>query len=309
MDYTYFDFSGNWNAVYTIWKTPKIQGVLEKEMREWCLVNEIDREWKQGEPLWEFSTNEYWTEQAISKADSFIEEKRLLDTFIISMNRLGLRKSRCQMEALFYATCFDDLFQSFLPQDDTIESLIMVGGESFISPVLYEVARDMFPGQVVVMFTTDDGIEIVCLPELKMLFSMKSYYSWHHLHDESFRPDKYLFRKAPVLLEVDFRWNKLGMYHVVNQSNVYIDTSPEVQVWNSIKMFLELRSEPVVIVMPHYIIHDDLSTAFKKLDDILKYKNNVEFELDILGYSIIVKHGLLLSNIWVMTDIHSFTQV
>jgi hypothetical protein len=84
-------------------------------------------------------------------------------------------KTKQELTDMFYNIAFEEIVRDCLPKPQTIESFIMIGGESVLSETFFYIAREFFPDSTVIMCNCHNR-DYILIPDQHIIFDIYFYY-------------------------------------------------------------------------------------------------------------------------------------
>lgn len=184
----YFDFDRHWNVFLEEWNKPNIQDILFRDLIDYTIYP-----WQRGEPVWFFTPSNHWDILADQKTNIIIQEENMLTKFKNSFsNATGYSfKNKHDLYKKFQHLVYQNIRCEFFPKLNTLESLVIIGGNNAISYAMYSIATALFSLSVVTNVSDDQGHLWILLPEEKIVFDLEGYYMSTRMHDERFEISAY----------------------------------------------------------------------------------------------------------------------
>lgn len=178
----YYDFSSHWDEFTKAWNTPDIQEQLNIDMSIHCLSNpfnivnnqgeHVTQFYRQGDPLWKYSSSSFWYHEAERKAQLKIESENMITKFKQAMSNTGIIfHDDDHAQHMFYDTCFENIMKDCFPKPNSIESLIIAGNEHALEETFYKLAQDLFPHDVII---SHNGQVLAAYD--KIIFDLPNFY-------------------------------------------------------------------------------------------------------------------------------------
>ena len=187
----FYDFDANWDDFYRVWTMPDVQNMLKKNMDYWCKHEayvELDNNtptWNIGDPLWHLSRSDYWLEKISQKVENKMERENTVAVykkrmeaiygFPIFTNDIADNDDPPLYETI-YKTCYDAIWEDFEPKKGTIDSLIMIMGNNYMTDALYLAAKKLFPTNHVLYDEDQYGTRTILIVEKFIVFDLMGFY-------------------------------------------------------------------------------------------------------------------------------------
>ena len=206
--WVYYDFHNHWDEFYDIWKTDKVQTILQKELAKFCdFPDDVYwKNWKKGDSIWELSDDNYWPDRITRMTKEHIKTQGLVDKYRKHMESLGKTyASEKEWYNAFSDEYFEDLSKQFTPKPGTMESLICTGGEQYISFPLYAVCCSLFPDDLVLHIVDRHSYYgyTVLVPGKGIIFDLYNFFNYTVNKTEECECTRMLRKKCSFLLARD----------------------------------------------------------------------------------------------------------
>lgn len=175
--WSYYNFKANWDRFFAVWQTDIIQTILQDKIEEWLHERNICYVWQKNEPLWFLTESNYWDERASYLANNHIISQNVTKHFKTSFNHATgyVFKNNDEARSLMNKLVTPHIQSDFYPKDNTLESLVLLGGKNYVSNALYRVCIELFPNDRVIYTLDNQMNDAILLPDQKMVFDLEGY--------------------------------------------------------------------------------------------------------------------------------------
>ena len=181
MVWTYYDFSSNWNTFLPLWKTPYIQEGLHVVLNEYTTLTGSFYPWECGQPIWFLTESNFWDDRAYTRAVQKVNNDHMTKSFNKTYDVLPwvtptLKKTREHRQHCFDSLVLKQLIHDFYPQDDTLESLVLVDGINVVAPILHKLALQTFPNNTVIWTMDNFYNDVILIPDHRIVFDLEGFF-------------------------------------------------------------------------------------------------------------------------------------
>lgn len=181
-EWSYYNFDANWDKFYEVWKDPKTQNILEKDMKVWCKHEAYfdsdgkKPKWNKGSPLWNLSRTDYHSTKMLDKANEKNDREQIVETY---RKQMEIKTGKKIDDDEFDEMCielFEKLEEEFEPKPGTIDSLILVMGKNYLTRTLKYCAKQLFPNDNVKVIKDSDNSDMILVLNQRIVFDLLNYY-------------------------------------------------------------------------------------------------------------------------------------
>lgn len=186
--WSYFEFDKHWNQFLQEWHKPHIQDILFRDLMDFSISSGLMYPWQRGEPVWYLTPSNHWDIIVDQKVNIKIQEENLKPKFINSFhNATGyLFKGKNDSSIKFHHIVYHNIRNEFFPKPNSLESLVLIGGNNAISYAMYRIAIDMFEHTEVTSVFDEEGHMWILLPNEKIVFDIEGYYMFTRCRDHKY---------------------------------------------------------------------------------------------------------------------------
>ncbi len=196
-DYSYYDFEDNFSTYYTLFKSKEVQKLLSVSMRDWIRhptientqtdIMKIPTSWMTGYPLWMYSLNNYHDLKIKKKVDMIIKDMNMVSKFEQCQQLLS--NTEPYMKS-FKSSVYDILYSEQTPALHTLESMILINGETHLGSVFLHIANILFPeSNTYILYNRFYQGCCIC-PDRKLIFDPNKYYMYKYEDRPDLDPNK-----------------------------------------------------------------------------------------------------------------------
>ncbi len=186
-DWSYYDFEKNWDTFYPIWKSDKIQAILNISMKDW-VKNPIIRDlgsdtqtipwaWFPQSCLWKYSPNNYHDLKIRKKVDAIVDRMDLKKKYETAKQFLNENGPPIRS---FESTVYSSLYKECSPDPSTLESLVLINGENYLGPTLICLALALFPGADCRLYYNDDNMPCCFCMNERVIIDINKLYMYKY---------------------------------------------------------------------------------------------------------------------------------
>jgi hypothetical protein len=184
----FFDFDKHSSFFWKIWDTDDITQELNRAMNLFCLYNNLNCEsrecveWKNCTMPWELDRTGYWCKLAETTAQRRVNDECMIRSFMRTMSSQCITfKTKRDLEAAFYGTCFRNIVNEYFPRARTLESLLLPEAEEYMMLPVTKLAMVVFPdsaaaGNIRFFYHMDYGQMMLMVVDKKLIVDIYAYY-------------------------------------------------------------------------------------------------------------------------------------
>lgn len=180
--WTYYDFDRHWTRFFEAWNAPHIQDILFRDLMDFDIYSGIMYPWQRGDPVWFLTSSNYWDRRAEIK----IQERHMMQKYKKSFsNATGYRfVSNQDLYTKFYKFVYPKIQYDLFPKPNTLESLVLIGGNEAISSAMYNIALSLCNNsEVVSVYDEEEEHRWILMPQQKIVFDIEGYYMYNKSRD------------------------------------------------------------------------------------------------------------------------------
>lgn len=176
-----FDFDKGWTQFYTAWSTNEVQNILHQSLLahySHTEKHELCASWTKNSPLWDFTMSNFWLYNARQQAKRYIDKNKVVKTFHKQMQRaMGERSLRnyATVCKVFDSVVYPEVEKMFLPQPQTLESILIFDKPQVMSDALYHTVLKLYPNENICRVQFIDNT-IILLLDSKVVVDVHAFY-------------------------------------------------------------------------------------------------------------------------------------
>lgn len=185
MSWQYFNFEQYWDQFLRCWKNEDIQELLYMDVIDFNISSGTYYPWQKGEPIWFLANTKFWDYRARCMLSEEIQRCKLISKFSTSFQNATSYKFKNynDLESKFTEIVYRNMINDYYPKKDSIESLVLLGGNDATSYSMYSIAKLMFPNESVVYSFDEYGHQWVLIPHQNWVFDLEGYFMFHKAND------------------------------------------------------------------------------------------------------------------------------